>query len=305
MTPAIDLGPIGVGTWSWGDTQGWGYGRDYDASTLLEAFDACVERGIRLFDTAEIYGGGESERLLGSFVRRRAAPVVIATKFAPFRHRLLARTLRRALRGSLKRLRVDRVPLYQLHWPSRWVSVERWVGALSEVAREGLIGAIGVSNYSREQMLRAADALSKHGLQLASNQVEYGLLHRRPESDGVAELCREIGATLVAYSPLGMGLLSGKYSAERLPKGGQRERFTRHYVASLDPLIAKLRTIGEEHGGKTPSQVALAWVMAQGALPIPGVKNRTQALEAAGACGWRLTPSNLEALDRASRPLQR
>ncbi len=300
----IEIGPIGIGTWSWGDQRGWGYGSDYNEGMLYEAFETCVGSGIKFFDTAEVYGEGRSEQLLGGFLQRKKIPLVIATKFSPYRYRLSGLMLNGALRRSLRRLQLPQVALYQLHWQTRWVSVERWMAAMANAARAGLVRAIGVSNYTRDQMRRAGDALAKRGLSLASNQVEYSLLCRKPEIHGIVDLCRERGTTLIAYSPIGMGLLSGKYSPDHLPAGGQRTKFSRDYVAKIEPIIPILRKIGEQHGGKTPSQVALNWVICKGAFPIPGVKNKEQAREVVGATGWRLEASEIAALDEASGPLQ-
>jgi aryl-alcohol dehydrogenase-like predicted oxidoreductase len=160
---------------------------------------------------------------------------------------------------------------------------------------------VGVSNCSVEQMRRAHAALAKRGVVLASNQVEYSLLHRAPERNRLMQTCREMGVTLIAYSPLRKGLLSGKYTPENRPTGTFRSSLAnRDYLARIQPLITLLREIGQAHGGKTPSQVALNWVMCKGALPIPGAKNVRQARENAGALGWQLSESEMTALDAAS-----
>ncbi len=300
----IHISPLGIGTWAWGDKLVWGYGKGYSDADLEEAFRVSVERGITFFDTAEIYGWGKSEELLGKFVRNNGAPVVIATKFFPYPWRVRKAALRRALEGSLRRLGVDRVDLYQIHWPFPPRSVETWMDALADAVEAGLVRAVGVSNYNVEQTRRAHEALARRGIPLASNQVQYSLIHRDPETSGLLDLCRELNITLIAYSPLGMGALTGKYTPDNPPSGARGRRYTRDFLARLQSLIALMREIGEGHGGKTPAQVALNWVMCKGAVPIVGAKNRRQAEENAGALGWRLTSEEVAALDRAAAQVE-
>lgn len=304
-TTDIRISPLGVGTWAWGDKLVWGYGKGYSDADLEEAFRISIERGITFFDTAEIYGWGRSERLLGKFVRGHNASVVIATKFFPYPWRLRKAALARALRGSLRRLGMERVDLYQIHWPFPPRAIETWMDALADAVEAGLTRAVGVSNYNVEQTRRAHAALAARGVALASNQVQYSLLHRKPETEGLLDLCRELGVTVIAYSPLAMGALTGKYTPDRPPKGARGRRYTPRILAAIQPLIHLMREIGEGHGGKTPAQVALNWVMCKGAVPIVGAKNRRQAEENAGALGWRLTPEEVTALDKAATELER
>jgi aryl-alcohol dehydrogenase-like predicted oxidoreductase len=165
----------------------------------------------------------------------------------------------------------------------------------------GLIGAVGVSNYSPDQMKRAAAALAKHGIHLAVNQVEYSLVRREPERSGLLGLCQEMNVTLIAYRPLASGLLTGKYTPGHMPPPGRRSlTVSRADVARVQPVVALLRQIGETHGGKTPGQVALNWLIAKGALPIPGAKNLAQMQSNAAALGWQLTQAEVAALDALS-----
>jgi aryl-alcohol dehydrogenase-like predicted oxidoreductase len=293
--------PMGIGTWAWGDTRTWGYGRTHTDADLQAAFEASLAAGINLFDTAEAYGSGQSERLLGRFISMSQQPVRVATKFVPFPWRLRKQNLLDALRASLDRLGLKQVDLYQLHFPFPPVPIETWMDGLADAVRAGLVRAAGVSNCSVEQMRRAHAALTKCGVVLASNQVEYSLLHRAPERNGLMQACRETGVTLIAYSPIRKGVLSGKYTPENRPTGTFRSSLAnRDYLARVQPLIALLREIGQSHGGKTPSQVALNWVLCKGALPIPGAKNVRQAQENAGALGWQLSESEMATLDAAS-----
>lgn len=296
---SIEVCPLGLGTWAWGDRVVWGFGRGYGEPDVAAAYRASRAVGIDFFDSAEIYGQGRSERILGRLVRQGTGRVVLATKFFPYPWRPYGGALVRALRGSLRRLGVPRLDLYQIHWPFPPVPIETWMNGMADAVELGLTSAVGVSNYSVRQMERAHAALARRGVALTSNQVEYSLLQRGPERSGLLRACRDLGITLIAYSPLGMGLLTGKYGPGRPPPLSRRSRVPVS-LDRLQPLLAVLQAIGAEHEGKTPSQVALNWAMAKGTLPIPGAKNEAQAAENAGALGWNLTPAQVARLDAAS-----
>lgn len=300
--PDIDIKEIdfGVGTWAWGDRLFWGYGRDYAGDEVRQAFDASLAAGICLFDTAEVYGQGQSEMLLGQFLKTTSQRLYVATKFMPFPWRLRKASLLRALRGSLKRLGVEQVNLYQIHQPLPPVNVESWMAALVEAVNLGLTRQVGVSNYDRAWTQRAYDALAREGIHLASNQVEYSLVNRKIEKTGLLAQCKELGVRVIAYSPLGMGTLTGKYTADTPPAGIRGRRYNRRFLESMTPLLTQLKHIGSDHDGKTPAQVALNWVICKGALPIPGAKTLSQAEQNAGALGWRLTEAEVAALDAAA-----
>lgn len=294
---------LGLGTWQWGDRFFWGYGRGYAEAELKEAFDATVAAGITLFDTAEVYGQGQSEKFLARFIREArfqdGQKPYLATKFLPLPWRLTKGQFRRALQNSLRRLELEAVDLYQIHWPFPPVSIETWMEAMADAAEAGLVRAVGVSNYNLEQTRRAFAALQKRGLPLVSNQVPYSLLNRRNEHNGLLALCHALDVRFIAYSPLEQGLLTGKYTPQNPPPGIRSQRY-RNLLARIQPLLTALRQIGEAHGGKTPAQVALNWCLCKGTLPIPGAKNAKQAAQNAGALGWRLTWEEVARLDRVS-----
>jgi aryl-alcohol dehydrogenase-like predicted oxidoreductase len=295
---------FGVGTWAWGDKLWWGYGRGYSEEDLRQVFDSSLETGIRLFDTAEVYGQGRSEQFLGEFIRLSGQQVIIATKFMPFPWRLSRSRLIRALKGSLKRLGVDQVDLYQMHQPLPPVNVETWMAAMTEAVQIGLTREVGVSNYDLSWTQRASDALVREGLSLASNQVEYSLINRKIEKNGLLKLCQDLGVRVIAYSPLGMGMLSGKYTRENPPSGIRGRRYNRSLLERMTPLLTLMKRIGSDHAGKTPAQVAINWTICKGTLPIPGAKNLSQAEQNAGALGWELTSDEVAALDEASDRLR-
>ena len=291
---------IGVGTWAWGDRLFWEYGRGYGKAELRSAFQASLAQGLSFFDTAEIYGLGLSEKLLGEFAAEAKAEIVIASKCFPYPWRVSARLLKGALKRSLKRLGVAQIQLYQIHWPYAPVSIENWMHAMADMVEAGLVKQIGVSNYNPRQMERAFRTLESRGLHLASNQVSYSLLDRWPERSGLLQLCKDLGVTLIAYSPIAQGLLTGKYGPQNMPPGTRSLRTSRAGLRRIKPLLDELLRIGLAHNNKTPVQVALNWCIAKGTLPIPGAKNQRQAQENAGALGWSLTEEDAARLDEAS-----
>jgi len=231
----------------------------------------------------------------------RASRVVVATKFMPSPWKLDVRgSLRSALRASLGRLGVDAVDLYQIHGPISLRSHTVLAAALADVHADGLVRAVGVSNYSVRETRSMAAALERRGLRLATNQIEFSLLRRSPETSGLLSACADLGVVPLAYSPIGQGRLTGKYSAASPPPG--KRNFSNHPMEVVDGIVAELRSIGAAHDGKLPGQVALNWVMAKGAVPIPGAKNRHQAEENAGALGWHLDSDEVARLDRAALP---
>jgi aryl-alcohol dehydrogenase-like predicted oxidoreductase len=205
-----------------------------------------------------------------------------------------------ALRASLGRLGLPAVDLYQIHGPISLRSHAALAGALATARDEGLVRSVGVSNYSVKETRAMAAALESHGMRLATNQIEFSLLRRSPETGGLLAACADLGVVPLAYSPIGQGRLTGKYSAANPPPG--KRTFSNHPMEVVDAVVAELRRIGDEHGGKLPSQVALNWIVAKGAVPIPGAKNRSQAEENAGALGWNLDGDQVSRLDRAALP---
>jgi aryl-alcohol dehydrogenase-like predicted oxidoreductase len=316
-TPLVNLGktdlrvsPIGAGTWQWGGRLYWGYGRSFTDVDIAEAFWACVENGINWFDTAEIYGRGRSERLLGGLVSdfesgsepAATARPLIATKFFPYPWRLHRSSLRRATNASLERLGTSSIDLYQIHFPFPPRGFKYWVNALADAAQDGRIKAVGVSNFSGRQVRQAHRILAERNIVLASNQIGYSLLNRTPESNGTIDACRELGVSVIAYGPLAEGLLGGKYGPGSPPPFLRRWRWARKRLDSLPHLLLLMKEIADGHG-VSHSQVALNWLIQKGALPIPGVKTAVQATDNAAAMRWKLTDDEVMALDDASERL--
>jgi aryl-alcohol dehydrogenase-like predicted oxidoreductase len=299
--------PLCIGTWAWGDKLFWNYGNNYGAKELQAAFDTALEAGVTFFDTAEIYGFGVSEGFLGEFMQKTDKQVQIATKYGPAPWRFTGQSVADALTESLKRLKVDQVALYQVHWPfAFFMSQETLMNALADEVKRGRIEAVGVSNYSEQQMQEAHQLLADRGVPLAVNQVRYSLLTRQIESNGIFQTARELGVTILAYSPLAQGLLTGKYTSDRTYdfKDARRidPRFSSDGLRKIEPVMSVLRQLGEKHG-RTPAQVALNWLIAQGnVIPIAGAKTAEQVRQNAGALGWKLADDEIKQLEEVSRP---
>ncbi len=290
---------MGLGAWQFGDRVFWNFGQTHNEQDIRAAFETSIRQGIRFVDTAEVYGMGKSEQFIGEFIKTIDQPVLVATKYFPFPWRIHRSFMRRALRSSLERLGLERVDLYQIHWPTPFFSPETLMEWMVDLVKEGWVRAVGVSNFNPTQTVQAYTALMRHGIPLASNQVEYNLLNRTIEKNGLLARCRELGIRVIAYSPLAKGFLTGKYSPDRLPPG-PRAWQAAALLKRIQPLIRAMTRIGQDCGGKTVSQVALNWCICKGTLPIPGAKNAQQAAENAGALGWHLSPEQIAELDRLS-----
>jgi aryl-alcohol dehydrogenase-like predicted oxidoreductase len=298
---------MGIGAMTWGQPKGMArftpaqlaYGPAHGASEEEAALEASLAAGVNLIDTAAMYSSGASERRVGELTQGRE--VLIATKFPPSPFST-DENYPRGLEDSLKRLGCSTIDLHQIHFPSRRLSIPKLMNLMADAVEAGKVRAVGVSNYSAEEMRLAHAELAKRGIPLASNQVQYSLLYRKPEVDGVLDACRELGITLIAYSPLAMGALTGKYSA-KMKAGGLRRwlpNFRSKAMNAAQPVVELLREIGARYA-KSPSQVALRWLIEnENVLPIPGAKNGRQAAENAGALSFTLSPEEIEALNQAT-----
>lgn len=310
---SLQVSKVGFGTLQWGDP-GSGFGASYGEDELSDAFQQILQGGVNFIDTAEVYGyqgiknGTSAEQLVGKFARQQVANAsdarvlpVIATKFftIPWTNflvggglRLGRKSLLDALRGSLQRLGRERVDLYQIHFPFPTLSNAALMESLKEAVELNLTSAVGVSNYSKQEMEEADDLLARYGIPLASNQVRYNLLHRNPEKDGLLSSCKERNISLIAYSPLASGCLTEK----ELKKDSTQP-------AKVKPLLEIMQTIGTNHGGKSISQVALSYLVVKGAIPIPGCKTASQAKSHCELLEWSLNMDDVRMLEEASERL--
>ncbi|KAF9971339.1 hypothetical protein BGZ73_005744 [Actinomortierella ambigua] len=327
----LSVPPLCIGTWAWGDSV-WNY-EEKMFKDIEATWDTLEDLGVNFFDTAESYGRGESERIIGRLLKHSrerhqtkhaqtisataavdasdsaaSTPLtdthgdvdyhepIIATKFLPLPWRLNYPTcLLNSLKASMQRLGVESIDYYQIHGPIPPRSIEVVGEALAEAVKQGLVKAVGVSNYSTAEMERMHATLAKHGIQLAANQIEFSLLRRLPETSGHIAKCHELGVAVLSYSSLGMGRLTGKYSEANPPPGNRR--FSNYPMKQLTPLLATIERIAKEQN-TTMSAVALNWVICKGALPIVGARTREQARQNVKCLGWRLTEQQIADLDK-------
>ncbi|MEM3087185.1 MAG: aldo/keto reductase [Halobacteria archaeon] len=288
------LSVIGAGTWQWGALE-WGWGGSYGKRQALEAFDRALALGVNWLDTAEIYGPWRSEQVIGEALGERRDGVFVASKVMPFH------SFEKACAGSRRRLGVDAIDLYQVHWPNPLVPVPAMMRAMERLKKRGWIRHIGVSNFPAAMLREAREALPRS--EVVSNQVKYNLLEREAERD-LLPACRKWGVTLIAYSPLAQGALSGKYTPDHQPSDWVRRAhplFSRENLRRAVPLITALRKVGKRRG-RSVSQTALNWLVHDPrVVAIPGAKSAGQAEENARGGDWLMAPAELRSIEAAAR----
>jgi len=268
------VSPLGLGT------NRWAYGKNDEA--VAQTFRAYVDAGGNFFDTAEVYGFGKSERLLGACLRQDARPTVIASKYMP----LPSHPFKKALDGSLERLGVQTIDrIISIFLPG---NIEKLMDQMVQAVADGKIRAIGVSNCSAAQMRLASARLARYDIPLAANEVHYNLLHRQPEVNGVLDACRELNVALVAYVPLASGRLASTSSSS---------------TRGSEALQTLLTTIAHKRSKSVP-QVALNWLVRRDEhiIPIPGATSARHVQENAEALTWELSDEEFAAIDQASLP---
>ena len=307
----IRVSPIGLGCWQFSKGKGV-VGRYWSVlgdDSIKDIVYASLNAGVNWFDTAEAYGWGVSETALAAAlatIGKAPNDVVIATKWWPaFR---AAGSIRATIDDRLDRLGGFPIDLYQVHQPYGFSSVEKEMDAMARLVQEKRIRYVGVSNFSAGQMKRADARLRSHGLRLIANQMRYSLLDRTIESNGVLEAAKELGISIIAYSPLAQGILTGKFHDEpgKVRGAGVRRflsAFSRSGLERARPLVDALKEVASNHRA-TPSQVALQWVVGSHGdtvVAIPGATSALQAVENAGAMNILLTPLEVKKLNEASQ----
>lgn len=300
---------MGCGTWAWGNRLLWGYDESMDEQ-LQAVFNFCVSNGVTLFDTGDSYGtgrlNGRSELLLGRFTRDYRGTgqenICIATKLAAYPWRLTRQSMVRAGKASAQRLGRN-IDLVQMHWST--ANYAPWqekalLDGLADLYEQGLVRGVGLSNYGPKRLKYAYKKFSDRGVPISTLQVQYSLLSTYPVTQlGLKEVCDEMGIKLIAYSPLALGLLTGKYAeGSSFPKGIRGLLF-RQLLPKMRSLLSCLQAIANLRN-KTMSQVALNWCIGKGTIPIPGAKTVGQAKENLGALDWRLNSGEIAELDRAA-----
>jgi aryl-alcohol dehydrogenase-like predicted oxidoreductase len=291
----VRLSSVGLGAWQFGSGE-WAYGQTYVSEVAPAIVHRSLDLGINLVDTAEIYGRGRSERIVGEAIADRRDEVFLASKILPVL--AVGGVVAQRARGSLRRLDVETLDLYQLHFPNPLVPIRHTTAALARLQRDGLIRHVGVSNFSLAQWREAERTLLGP---VISNQVSYSLINRRPERE-LIPWAQANDRIIIAYSPLGQGLLSGRYDEAHPPRGARASTspFLAENLVQVMPLLAVLREVAEAHGA-TSAQVALAWLLRHpNVVVIPGASSVAQAESNAAAADLVLTDAEYDALTAAS-----
>lgn len=303
------LPTMGCGTWAWGNRLLWGYDESMDQE-LKAVFNLCVSNGVTLFDTGDSYGtgklNGRSELLLGQFAKEYQGAnkeyLCIATKLAAYPWRWTRKSMISAGKASAERLQRN-VDLVQMHWST--ANYAPWqekalLDGLADLYEQKLVKGVGLSNYGPKRLKRVYERFAERGIAIATLQVQYSLLSTYPVTElGLKEVCDELGIKLIAYSPLALGLLTGKYSEKGDFPKGIRGLLFRQMLPGMRSLLACLREIAQSRN-KSMSQIALNWCICKGTIPIPGAKNAEQARENINALGWLLDAGEIAELDKAA-----
>ncbi len=305
----IEITPIGLGVMQFAGGAGI-FGMmfpEISQEKMNGIIKTALDGGINWFDTAEIYGRGRSERGLANALRAaemKDDEVIVATKWFPmFR---TARNIPRTIGDRIHFLDGYSIDLYMVHQPWGFSPPEAEMEVMAELVQAGKVRSVGVSNFNAEQMRRAHIALQKRGLPLAVNQVQYSLLHRKIETNGVLAAAKELGVTITAWSPLASGLLTGKFHKNpeilnQTPFG--RRMQLRREIERSRPLIQALEEVAIKHDA-TPAQIALNWLIyfqGEAVVAIPGASKAKQAEESAGVMKFKLSNEEMVRLDELSR----
>ncbi|MCF4970241.1 aldo/keto reductase [Nostoc sp. CMAA1605] len=307
--PELFLPQMGCGTWAWGNQLLWGYDESMD-DQLQAVFNLCVSHGVTLFDTGDSYGTGRlqgrSELLLGKFSRTyqgvNQEHICIATKLAAYPWRWTRQSMIQACNASARRLGRN-VDLVQMHWSTAnyapWQE-EGLLDGLADLYEQGVVKGVGLSNYGTKRVRRVHQKFAARGIPIKTLQVQYSLLSTYPVTElGLKAVCDELGIQLIAYSPLALGILTGKYSENNPYPKGIRGLLFRQLLPGARSLLACLRAIAESRN-KTMSQVAINWCICKGTIPIPGAKSVAQAQDNLGALGWQLDAGEIAELDQVA-----
>ncbi len=291
---SVEVSIIGLGAWQIG-TRSWGWGAEFGPNNVGEVLDAARDVGVNLIDTAELYGQGESEWQLGYHLRGANEHFIVASKVSP--GHLTASGVYNAAARSLQRLQLPFIGLYQVHFPNPFIPLSRTMSGMRRLLREDKVREVGVSNFSLKRWRRSERAL---GAPVITNQVDYSLLS--PRAFNSLKPMLDEGHVMIAYSPLAMGLLSGKYGAERRPSGSRSNHhaFSQRNYRNVRRVLEVAENIAKAHSALV-SQIALAWVLAHpNVIAIPGAKSVEQVRQNAAAAQIQLSESEMSALDEAS-----
>ena len=298
------MSKIALGTWAWGAGAFGGdavFGSKTDVENLKPVFDAAMKAGLNLWDTATVYGMGESEKILGTFVAgKKREDVQISTKFTPQLAEMFDNSVEKMANASIERMGCDYIDIYWIHNP---MDVERWTPGLIPLLQSGRVMRVGVSNHNINEIQRANEILGEAGFKVSAVQNHFSLLYRSSEKGGVLDYCKQNGIEFWAYMVVEQGALSGKYNKENpLPEESDRGKKYNPVLSQLEALTNEMTAIGQKYGASC-SQIGIAWAIAKGTLPIIGATKEHHVVEAAEAAKIQLTSeerSRLESLADAT-----
>ena len=291
-----------LGTWSWGTGMFGGdhvFGNNIAEEQLKEVFDIAMSKGFNLWDTAFVYAMGGSEKLVGKFATEYdREKLFLSTKFTPQLARMFGNSVEKMCDNSLKLLKTDYIDIYWIHNPA---DVKRWTPGLIPLLKSGKVKSVGVSNHNIEEIKLANDILGEEGFKISAVQNHYSLLYRSSEKGGVLDYCKENDIQFWAYMVLEQGALSGKYDTSHpLPENSDRGKMYNPILPQLEKLISLLKEIGESHGGYNVSQVAEAWAIKKGTVPIIGVTKPLYIDDAIGAASLVLSDEEMALIEQTA-----
>lgn len=289
---------IAFGTWSWGEGSTGGdqiFGNHLGVKELRPVFDAAMKHGFNLWDSATVYGMGDSENVLGAFTKEYPREnVIISTKFTPQIAGNGANPVEEMLDASLERFDTDYIDIYWIHNPA---DVERFTPYLIPLVKSGKVKRVGVSNHNLAEIKRAEEILSAEGVHISAVQNHYSLLYRSSEKGGILDYCKEHGIVFFAYMVLEQGALSGKYDTKHpLPANSSRGQTYNPIMPEIEKLTGVMKEIGANHNA-TAAQIAIAWAIAKGTLPIIGVTKPEQVDDAVKTASIELTEKEMQIIE--------
>lgn len=293
------MAKIALGTWAWGSGAFGGnmvFGSKTDVESLKPVFDTAIKAGLSLWDTATVYGMGESERILGTLAKGvERKNVQISTKFTPQIAEMYDNNVEKMADASIERMGCDYIDVYWIHNP---MDVERWTPGLIPLLKSGKVKRVGVSNHNIAEIRRANEILGEAGFKVSAVQNHFSLLYRSSEKGGVLDYCKENGIEFWAYMVLEQGALSGKYNKENpLPAESDRGKKYNPVLPQLEALTNEMTAIGQKYGTSC-SQIGIAWAIAKGALPIIGATKERHVIEAAEAAKIKLVAEEVTRLEQ-------
>ena len=293
------------GAWSWGDVSTFHWSDD-ELPAVKKAWGECLKKGITFVDTAQVYGSGKSEEILGDLINNHSpgvdrSQIVVQTKWLPvvtdaatsLIHPIDA--LYNQLHNTLKRMNLKYIDCYLVHGHVHASSITQVAKGLAKCVEEGLTKTVGVANYSVDDMLKMKDALAEYDIPLATNQCEYSILRRMPEIEGMLEACKQHNVVFQSYSSVAQGRLTGKYSKDNPPP--KEYKFSSYDMEYIEPVLQVQRQLAQKYNVSVTA-IALNWNIIKSAVPVVGLRKESQAIEDMQAFGWRLTREEVAELDK-------